>query len=808
MRITSFIFFALSGILLYAQPPAGTVLGGMRQGKVFGYILDSISKYPVEYSSITLTHLRDSNFVTGALTNDKGFFEINELKPGKYKAVINFIGYRKKEINAISVLPPNFSADLGIIYLVESAKTLDEVKVVGQRALYEKQIDKKVFNTEQMVGVQGGTAADVLKNIPSVNMDDQGNLNLRNNGNVQILIDGKPSNALSSGLQNLPASAIEKVEVITNPSAKYDPDGTSGIVNIILKKGRQAGLNGNVTVGYGTLNRYNFSTGLNYYSGKVNVNANYGFRYDNVPNWITSDRAFINSNNENEFQESENKNWNYNRNHSFRVGLDYALNANNSISVSTATIFGFDNNYENPIYLFYKENNVYRKEIIHSSESRKNVNLDANTNYTHKFKKPETEISFDYSISSSDRNTDRKNELSGENYLLNYLYNDATLFDEGDDRLTHVAQSDFKTNLLSHKFETGLKYTNRNLQSLQNIFPSTIQVIYINGVDYKDYTGAGYFTLAKKIDKLSYKAGLRFESFTNDFFNVNFPNAVYKNTYNDFFPTVALSYEMKQGEAITLNYSRRTNRPNIGMLNPVADISNPYSQRRGNPNLQPEYINALELSYNKYFKIFSLTSSLYMNQTNNAFTRSAVVDNEGRITITSDNIGKQLQYGIELLINGSFTKKLTITYSANLSQRRISGNIVGQDFKAENVNFNNRLNAVYAINKKWDVQLGAFYNSRFVTPQGEILSMNNVDMAFRYRVFNGKGVFTFGVNDIFWGNKFRVRVNQPTFTNAVERKRQSRFVSVNFNYRFGKGDSKSRKRDQPQRNTEQMDMGM
>jgi outer membrane receptor protein involved in Fe transport len=786
MKIQILLIFLFTFLIqiINAQPSANN----FPKGTISGNIIDANTKEKIEFASVQVYHLQDTSYTNGAMSNENGIFEINKLKFGTYKLIVKFIGYEKFELSNLKITSKTPDLKIGEIKLIPDNVLLSEVEVKTEKSLFEKRIDKKVYNIDQMPGVQGGTAADVMKNIPSVNMDDQGKINIRNNSNLQILIDGRPSNALESGLNNLPSSSIEKVEVITNPSAKYNPDGTSGIVNIILKKNRNKGVSGNITLGYGTLERYNSNLNLGYYNGKLNLFGSLSQRYNDEVVKVITARNYYNNNGIVMYQTSNNKGDNISRNYNARFGADYYINTKNSLSFSNSLVYNNGTNWEKQDYYTYNPFDLISYNNIANREFKDMISNDLNINYSKKFNQENQSLIVDFAMS----NVAQDSKQNINNFLDLYIQDeytssyDSILNDEK--RNTYVESIDYAQTLKNIIFESGLRFTQRNIKNTQ---PNTIDGN--NAVQYNDNTNAAYITAGKKWNKWSSKLGLRFENFNRSFI-LNNDNNTYNKTFNDWFPTLAINYERKKGENISFNYSRRTNRPGMQNLNPSSDRSNQFSVRRGNPYLLPEYIHALEIGYNTYFKSFSINTNLYFTHTSQAFTRFASVDDNGAITITSANIGVQNQYGVEFISNGNLTKTTSITYSANVGRREIRGNKMTTSFNKENISFNTRINIAQKITNKIDAQVGAFYTSPFITPQGEILSRNNVDLSIRLKVIKNKGLITAGINDIFLGSVFRIQNSEINFNNTVKRIRASRYATISFNYRFGSGDMKSNKK--------------
>ena len=386
------------------RPEGRPEVGGPAIGKIKGTILDYKSKAPVEFATIALYKRKDSTLVTGTVASDKGLFALSEIGFGRYFMKINFIGYKQIIIDTIRIMPASNDVNLGTVLLHSNAEQLGEVEVSAEKAMVEINIDKKVFNVEKSIVSNGGSATDVLQQIPSVSVDIDGNVSLRGSANVTVLVDGRPSSITGSSraaiLQQIPASSIESIELITNPSAKYDPDGMSGIINIVMKKNKLNGFNGSVTVGVGTNTKYNAQANVSYRNSKMNVYANYGYRYGNRSgsgysirqNTFADTSYFVNS------QQRQNR---INESHNVKAGFDFYLNDKNTLGMFV--MYNKSNNQYNQPWNYWEEdkNNVtsgtYLKQETGSEPSS---STDYNLNYRRTFKKPKEELNFDATFSS------------------------------------------------------------------------------------------------------------------------------------------------------------------------------------------------------------------------------------------------------------------------------------------------------------------------------------------------------------------------------------------------------------------------
>ncbi|MGZ5282300.1 MAG: TonB-dependent receptor plug domain-containing protein, partial [Bacteroidia bacterium] len=436
---------------IYAQPNQQT-----KTGRITGKITDANTQKPVEFASVTLLRPADSSIVSGALTSENGQFELENIAFGKYVLKVQSISYSVFLQNNISLSEENPAGYYPKIAIKPLTVEMDEVVIEGEKRLIQTSIDRKIFNVDQIATTQGGTATDVLQQVPSVAVDNDGNITLRGSGNVTIFIDGKPS-TLSGSLENIPASSIEKVELLTNPSAKYDPQGMAGIINIVLKKERKPGYNGNITANVGTGNKTNASTSINYNYGKVNTSAMYSFRYNDVyRNGNSFRRQFLG---EDIFAlEQKSHSENLSNTHMIRLGLDYNINRRNSLGFSGSYNNNLRRDWENITYKEWIENG-----LNYDPYSRRNKlvdqdnNFNASINYTHKFLKEGREFSAISSVSSEAEIEDMHSQwmntsvrmIDNNQYALQNIVN-------GSNNLVGTFQADYVTPLVNNrKFETG-----------------------------------------------------------------------------------------------------------------------------------------------------------------------------------------------------------------------------------------------------------------------------------------------------------------------------------------------------------------
>jgi outer membrane receptor protein involved in Fe transport len=806
--IFTLLFLAVSFTIFAQKRPAGQ--GGGRNfdpnslpaiGKIYGTVVDQQTQKPLEFATVSLIRLMrgdSTKLETGVITDDKGTFLLEQVKVGRFRLKIEFIGYKPYFSDTLIVTPRTPEHSLGKIQVGVDAKQLQAVEVVGEKATYESNLDKKIFNVGKNITATGGTVTDVLQNVPSVSVDIDGNVALRGSSNVTVLIDGKPSGLTGANrqaaLSQLPASAVEKIEVITNPSARYDADGMSGIINIVTKKDKLEGLNGNATVGIGTRNKYNASANLNYRVKKFNVFGNYSYRFDqrygegysNRQNIFTDTTWHLNQNNY-----SENKP----QFHLGKIGLDYFLNPKNTISASVS--YGNRNSVEEERlkYQFLTANklldSLYYRDNYNSNNGN---NIDAAINYRKTFDKPQKEWTADVTYSRSEGNSYGK--FSQQTYHLNNtprLTEKPLQQSNTGANAIHLltVQTDFTQPVgKKGKLEMGYKSIFRNIDtdfSIANFNYASNQweknLLLSNRFRYNESVNAAYVMLGNEWKGFAYQIGLRGEQ-TFSSSKTDGIDKTFDNQYFNIFPSAYITRNLGKEQEIFISFSRRINRPNVQSLNPFIDYSDPLNIRVGNPQLMPEYINSYEIGYNKAWKIVSLNSTIYYRNTSNVISRVRTVDNTGVSTITFKNLATAESYGIELVARIQPTNWWDITISGNTFQNTINGSNIDADLNNSTFTWNGKILSNVRFWKNAAVQLSGSYNAPFATPQGKTIAFYAVDLGFKKDI-SPKATITLNVSDIFDWRQFGINQATSTFNADFIRKRESRVATLSFTYKFG-----------------------
>lgn len=786
--------------------------GSDKKGKITGVVIDNETNTPIESATVQLFSLRDSSLVTGASTGKNGDFSI-DVKFGKFKLKVSFIGYNNIIVNNLVLNSETPNIDAGTLKLTAGDEmTTKEIEVEAEVPVMENQLDKKVYNVEKTIVSESGSAVDVLKNVPSVTVDADNNVSLRGSSNVKILINGKSSAILGSDpgsvLDQIPSKTIESIEIMTNPSSKYDPEGTSGIINIILKKSEDEGYNGVVSTNVGTGDKYNTSLNLNYKKDKFNFYGSYNFRLFNMTgNGATNKETFYNDSVY--YNDQISGTHMKMKSHLASFGVDFTQNNKNLFSLSGSLNFRDRNRDENGLYKSFNSqeilNSIYNN---HNWDDETGKGLDINFSHKLKFdkKKEELNTSFQYSHSDED-----ETEYLKQN---NYYDGSAFLFQKDlttDNRNTYTFQSDFYNPLGNDnksKFEAGIKGVFRNINSdfKSNYFDFNQQAWIFNSdisndFNYKDRVYSAYANYGNTYKNFSYQVGLRLEqTFTK--FNQLTTNQDYDNNYFSFFPSIYLTQAITSTNEIQLSYSRRIRRPNTRDINPFIDYSDPQNLRKGNPYLKPEYINALELGYMKYFTSMSVSGSIFYRKVDDVINRIVTLLDSATTLSTFENIASSSTYGLELVASGSLAKWWTVNSSISYSKTEISGgNISGVSDNSSDA-WSGKLITSLSFPDLFDLQLAYNYRGRMVMSQGSFDPMQSLDIALKKDFFNKKLSLTLRLADALNTQKFSMQTNANNVIMESVRRRDSRMLLLTVSYRFG-SDTQNNKKHKKENNTEE-----
>ncbi|HYK76415.1 MAG TPA: TonB-dependent receptor [Daejeonella sp.] len=772
-----------------AQAPGG---GSSIVGRVSGVIIDSLSQKPVDYATIALGRSGSTKTTNGSLTDEKGAFRIDNITPGKYRLTIAFLGYETKVIDPVTTTPGKPDLNLGRIVLTPNQKMLGEVTITGEAAVIENKIDRVVYNAEKDVTSAGGNATDVLRKVPMLSVDIEGNVSLRGSQNVKVLINGKPSgsmaNNMADALKMIPADQIKNVEVITSPSAKYDAEGTSGIINIITKKKNVEGVSGSISGGVGT-RQNNANANLNIKKGRLGLTGNFGGN----GGWPQkSEVAF------NQADLAGNPVFDQNSSSEFTrlgfrgsVGADYDINSFNAIT-SNLSFNRFQNSFAGDVFSTRYFNNAANQFSSNTDRSIIIPGIDWTTDYTHKFKKQGQEISF-------------AGQLTKGKNLQDYttLYQGGVGVDEignNDARNQEVTfQTDYVHPFKKLTLEMGAKTILRDITSDTEVDSWNGNVFARNAArsnvfDYNQDVFSGYstvgFTLAKKY---SMKVGGRLEYTQISGSSTSNSVTAFNNNYYNFIPTVAFSRTFKNFQTVKISYNKRIQRPSLFFLNPFRNASDLINQSQGNPYLSPEVSNNIELGYSTFVKTTVINASLYYRHTQNIIesfvakgqdpTSGATVNIQ-----TFNNIGTNNSFGMNLFGSINPIQKLTLRGNLNVNTYDVKPVALGP---LQNSNTYLVYNAFISgsMNFKGGVIAETFFmvNSPRRTSQGTNPGFNMWNIGVKKEIMNKKGSIGLNIIDPLNERKnFKSQLNGQDFVQSSNFSIPFRSVGVNFSWQFGK----------------------
>lgn len=750
------------------------------------------------YASVILK--QDTLIVETVITNDKGDFNIDGIKAGKYTVEFQFLGFLNSSI-PVTIDGSKSNINLGNVQLKSDATSLNEVVITSETSQVSLKLDKKVFDVGKDLISRGGSATQVLDNVPSVRVDPNGAVSLRGNGNVLILINGRKSGLTSiQGLEQIPAESIKSVEVITNPSSRYDAAGSAGIINIILKKNTKQDLSGSMTLIGGVPFDSRVLGSINYKKGKFNLFSNFGVRYTDYVGLNTRDQVTTSNGNDLFLDQREDQK-RHDDGRLVYLGLDYFINDNNSITAAFYRNGTKDLDKNTLNYKFSGEGiqNSHIQTIADSQEDRSYNQLEFN--YTKTFKKPERKFTVDFQYdfwdSTKDFNIQRRTivpdtpDLSIINTRSNRSSDDIAL------------QSDYVTPLsATANFETGVKAEHRIVSTdltANEENQGIVQPIdgFNNGLDYKEEILAAYAQYSNKIKKLSYMVGLRTEYTNIAIKNQNTGNVLRDSTYTRLFPTVNLSYPLTEKTTAQLNYSQRINRPNLDQLNPFPELQDFNSRVYGNINLLPSLTDGVELSILSKLKGIVINPSLYYSKTTNNFQYFTMQNAVGIFETTLVNLDNEKRFGIEVSAQYAPAKWLSLSAEVNAYSFSQEGSVGTTNLDYSNETWTGTLMSQIKFPQSFVFQSKFEYQAPVSDAQTKTKSFYYLNMALGRSFFKNNGTLTLGVSNIFNSRKIRETtfgsdfvVNEMTNFNAAR-------WNLNFNYKFNKG--KNRKEQKSNR---------
>lgn len=784
-----------------ANPPQPTTTKG--NGKITGIVLDSTNRQPVSFATVALDNPATGKPIDGTVCDENGKFVLKGVPAGSYKLSITFIGYKAIE-KPLSV--GDKEVNVGTLLLATQAKQLKELVVEGQRALIEEKVDRTIYNAENDQTTKGGDATDVLKRVPLLSVDLDGNVSLRGSQNIKVLINNKPStiaaNSIADALKQIPADEIKTVEVITSPSAKYDAEGSGGIINIITKKNNLQGASLNVDggAGYRGANlgvRGSYRKGKMGFSlggfGRSGYNVNGTFDNSQLTRDTLIDGSLVDRSLTTQHADTRSNNL-FGR---YTLGWDYDINKFNSLSASVQYGVRNNNTFQDKLLsqtTSYQDNST--------SSSLRNVDVkdlsgtvDLNLNYTHTYEKPQREFSILALYSRNSRTNNFVNNILNESDFstVSRLKNDN---ESSNQEIT--LQADYQTPIgKTQMLELGGKDIIRKAISNYAYFfadgtdgpyvPNTGGV-FNNGFTYNQNITSGYLSYTLNFLKnYTIKAGSRYE-YTTINADYRIDQKVSIPSYGVLVPSVNLSRKLKNGNMVKLAYNRRIQRPSLQFLNPNIQNSNPFNSLQGNPSLQPEYTNNYELSYNTFIKGSSLNFSTFMRNTRGSI-QAVRTPIDSVIRTTYQNIGKEDSYGFSIFANVNIGKKISLNGGTDAYYAVLNNNIDNPIYTAKNEGWvvNGRIFGNYNFSKGWGLQLFSFYRGRQVQLQGTQGGFGIYSLSVRKEFNEKKGSIGFGAENFFTnGIKIPNEFNSPLLSQNSTNVLHNMNFKITFSYRIGK----------------------
>ena len=782
--------------------------GGLnaQKGILTGKIIDSQTSTPLSYASVRVLKNSDSTLLSGNITGENGAFSV-ETPFGQAYAVVEFIGYKPLKLPAFTLSKEHATHDLGVIKLSATATTLNEVVVQAEKSTMELSLDKKIFNVGKDLSNAGGSATDILSNIPSVSVDVEGNVKLRGSENVRILIDGKPSGLVSfkgsSGLRQLQGSMIEKVEVITNPSARYEAEGMSGIINIVLKKEQKQGLNGSFELITGYPMNNGLAANMNYRHKKVNFFINYGIAYRRQPGIgsqyqevYAHDTTFIT-----QMDRAGNVTGFANN---IKGGIDYFINPKNTLTAfyllrRTDVRRITDLTYKD--YLFKTDNLTLRTER-QQDETETEPNSEYALTYKKTFDKKGQELIADFRILDY---WERSDQIFTQNAFLADGSVNATntkiqksLNDEFEKQ--YMFQLDYVQPIGKEgKFETGLRSSFRDMINDYTVTEKdkTGNFATLPGLDnyfiYDENIHAVYAILGNKQGNFSYQFGVRGE-ITDIKTTLLQTNETYPRQYANLFPSAHFTYKLPKENAIQLSYSRRLRRPQYNELSPFVTFSDNRNFFSGNPSLNPEYSHAFDLGHIKYFEKGSLTSSIYYRHTTDKIQSIRRVDNLGFATSLPENLLVEDAFGAEFTSQYTLVKWWKLDFNFNFFRAITDGSNIDALYKSDTYSWFVRQTSKFSLPHAIDLQVRGNYEAPQKLPQGERKSLYYIDLGMNKDILKGNGTLTLNVSDLFNSRKNRFITEGVNFYTSGYFQGRRRQTNLTFIYRLNQGKQKGKEK--------------
>lgn len=798
-----FLLFSFITFSLFASIPEPAD-SGLR-----GKVVDRSTSKGLEYATVMVYNQSDSSFVAGSITGPNGEFDI-KVKPGTYYIKVQFLAYGTITLSDVQIQRTTQLRDLGSLILSPDDALLKEVEVVAERSSVEMSLDKRVFNIGRDISTKASNAVEVLENIPSVTVDIDGNVSLRGDEGVRILIDGKMSGMAGisnrNALRAISADMIERIEVITNPSVRYEAEGSSGIINIVLKKDRRRGYNGSIDLNAGYPWQAGLGLNANYRMNKLNLFANYNIGRNENRGGGTVYREIFSSGLITD-QEAERIRRSFNN--TLRLGAEYAFNPKTSLSGSIMYRHSTGNNPSTVTYNDFRDGSLFQTSQRREEQSEKDPTIEYALDLRRQFNRKDQLLTASFRYTD---NTEEENSSILESVLFSTSlpYPDDILQRMRTNQTNNSAQAQvdyFQPLRDKEKFETGLRYQNRHITNdykvEQRDDDGTFTELegFSNIFKYNEDILAAYVLYGRDKGKYTYQLGTRSEysKIGTKLLETNEEN---NQSYLDFFPSGHFTYKFDPKNNLQFSYSRRIRRPGFWQLNPFRTITDNRFIMSGNPGLRPVYTNSFEVGYLRFFKQGNMNFNTYYRQSNDVFMRVERVDSTGIAYARPENFASRDDLGVEIIGMANPYKWLNLNGSLNFFRSVTQGELYNKSYNVEDFSWTGRLMARANLKKGLDAQLALNYQGKSKTPQGSRLPNFGADAGISKDVLKNKGTITLNVRDIFGTRKWAFETLEDNFYSKTEFQWSRTMVTVNFNYRINQ-----QKRRAPERRMEN-DEGM
>ena len=776
----------------FAAEKKSTIAGGNLVGKV----VEAPGNAGVSFATVALLVAKDSSLALGSVADLNGVFTIPNVKPGNYIIRVTNIGYQTLFVPNISVATEANVVDLGMLVMVAEAQKLNEVTITAEKSMIVDDIDKKIISIGQDLLASSNSVSDLMEKLPAVSLDENGNPQVRGKGNVVVLIDGKPSNLygndLPTILQSFPANLIDRIEVMTTPSAKYEGEGASGVIDIITKKIKIRGTNGSARLSLGNKNNNNASANINYKSGKFgltsSLNAQSTNRYSkrnlNRENFISETPTFL---------QQTGTGQNNNKNIFGRVGLTYDFNDKNALEVGANYSRNNSGNRSDILNQTTLGDGSITEEFTRINRGNGNgESMNMSVDYRKKFDKENQLFSFtaNYSMGESGNDSffDQESNIDSLDRHQKNLRNNnrKSLFLNSDYTWPITTKSTLEVGIRSrlNSSDNTNSFFNLNAENQEFVFDPRISNIF----GYKDQTYTGFMTFSQKTDMWGIRAGLRVTDYNQDINQIDI-NRKFTVHFLTLVPSLAITRKFNDVSQLKLNYSRRVQRPEADWLNPFTDVSDPRNIQTGNPELKPEFTHKAELGYSNYETAGGWGPSLFMDYSNNAITRIRTIDENGIALSRYDNVGREMAYGLETDFSKTIWEVLKINGSGRLFRSEVVSTMAQIDNRTWS--YSGNLNAFVKLPLDFRASAYINYEGPRAIAQGTREGVFVANMGIRKDLLEKKATVSFNIQDIFLSRAYKSQLATETYSQNSLWQQTNRLINLSFNYRFGKISSRN-----------------